>query len=222
MTPLNGRIIHGLPKRGSLSDAASFGRALAIMTRPAQNALVPTPGDVRLPAGPAIVRHWRMEDAPELTILADDRRVSRNLRDRFPYPYRLEDADRFLTMSTSMSPQTNFAIEVDGRVAGGIGYVLHSDVERVGAEVGYWLGVPFWGRGIVTAAVRAITVYAFATHPELERLYAVPFLTNPASARVLEKAGYRLEGILRRSAIKDGQVLDQWMYAILRDEAREA
>jgi RimJ/RimL family protein N-acetyltransferase len=179
-------------------------------------------GAVRLPAGVAVVRHWRMADASELAAQANDHRVSRNLRDRFPHPYGLEDAERFLSMSTSMSPQTNFALEVDGRVAGGIGYVLHGDIERIGAEVGYWLGVAFWGRGIVTAAVRAITAYAFATHPELERLWAVPFLTNPASARVLEKAGYRLEGIMRHSAIKDGQVVDQWMYAILRGEAARA
>jgi len=180
---------------------------------------VPEGGEpFRLQAGVAIVRHWRLEDAPELAVEANDRRVSRNLRDRFPHPYRLADAEKFLAMSTSMSPQTNFAIEVDGRIAGGIGYILHDDIERAGAEVGYWLGVPFWGRGIGTAAVRAITAYAFAAHPELERLFAVPFLSNPASARVLEKAGYRLEGIMRRSAIKDGRVLDQWMYALLRDE----
>lgn len=165
-----------------------------------------------------MVRHWRLEDAPELPAQAGDRRVSCNMRDLFPHPYGLDDARRFLERSTTMSPQTNFAIEVDGRVAGGIGYVLHGDVERVGAEVGYWLGVEFWGRGIATAAVRAITAFAFAAHAELERLYAVPFATNAASARVLEKAGYRLEGTMRRSAIKDGRVLDQWLYAILRDE----
>ena len=179
-------------------------------------------GPVRFRAGMAVVRHWRLEDASQLPPLAGDRRVSGNMRDAFPYPYGLPEAERFLSMATAMSPQTYFAIEVDGRVAGGIGYVLHGDVERVGAEVGYWLGVEFWGRGLATAAVRAVTRFAFATHPELERVYAVPFASNPASARVLEKAGYLLEGTLRRSAIKDGRVLDQWMYAIVRAEVDDA
>jgi RimJ/RimL family protein N-acetyltransferase len=175
---------------------------------------------LELPAGLATLRPWRGEDAPELRQQADDRRVSSNLRDAFPHPYGPEDADRFIAMATAMAPQTFLAITVDGHVAGGIGYTLHTDVERVGAEVGYWLGAEFWGRGIATAAVRAVTAHAFATHSELERLYAVPFASNPASARVLQKAGYRLEGTLRRSAIKDGRVLDQWMYAVVREDLR--
>jgi RimJ/RimL family protein N-acetyltransferase len=140
------------------------------------------------------------------------------MRDAFPHPYGRAEAEAFLATATTMSPLTWFAIEFEGRVAGGIGYTLYEDVERIGAEVGYWLGVEFWGRGIATAAVRALTRHAFAAHPELRRLWAVPYATNPASARVLEKAGYRLEGTLRQSAIKEGRVLDQWMYAIVRDE----
>jgi len=164
------------------------------------------------------LRPWRTEDASELAELANDRRIWLNLRDAFPHPYGLEDAERFIARAVAMSPRTNFAIEVDDRIAGGIGYTLHTDVERVGAEVGYWLGVPFWGRGLATAAVLALTGLAFTAHPELRRLYAVPFSWNPASARVLEKCGYRREGTLRQNAIKDGQLLDQWMYAILREE----
>jgi RimJ/RimL family protein N-acetyltransferase len=175
------------------------------------------PGTMHLQAGVAVVRRWRTQDASEVARQADDRRVWINLRDAFPHPYHIEDAERFIAMATAMSPPTYFAIEVAGRAAGGIGYTLHSDVERVGAEVGYWLGAEFWGRGIATQAVRAVTELAFATHPELQRLYAVPFSWNPASARVLEKAGYLREGTLRRSAIKDGHVLDQWMYAIVRE-----
>jgi ribosomal-protein-alanine N-acetyltransferase len=174
---------------------------------------------MRLQAGIAVVRSWRREDARELAQQANDRRVWLNLRDAFPHPYGLSDAKRFISTAMAMSPQTNFAIEVDGRVAGGIGFRLHGDVERVGAEVGYWLGAEFWGRGVATAAVRAVTEHAFATHAELERLYAVPYASNAASVRVLEKAGYRAEGLLRRSAIKDGQVQDQWMYAMLREES---
>jgi RimJ/RimL family protein N-acetyltransferase len=168
-------------------------------------------------ADDVILRGWRMDDAEPLTAQANDRRIWLGLRDAFPHPYGLEDARRFI--ADVLEQQRHFfAIEVSGRVAGGIGHTLESDVERIGAEVGYWLGVEFWGRGIATAALRLLTARAFADHPELRRLWAVPYSSNPASARVLEKAGYRLEGTLRQSAIKDGRVLDQWMYAILRAE----
>jgi RimJ/RimL family protein N-acetyltransferase len=172
---------------------------------------------VRLVAGSTIVRGWEEADAEPVTLQANDRRVWRGLRDAFPHPYGIDDARRFIAKAREMSPQTFFAIEVAGRVAGGIGYTLHSDVERIGAEVGYWLGHEFWGQGIATAALRLLTAHAFQANPELRRLWAVPYATNAASARVLEKAGYTREGTLRRSAIKDGQILDQWMYAIVRE-----
>jgi RimJ/RimL family protein N-acetyltransferase len=171
---------------------------------------------MRLQAGPAVIRDWEAGDAAELARHANDRRIWLNLRDGFPHPYALDDAERFIAKVAAASPRTNFAIEVAGSAAGGIGYTVHVDVERVGAEIGYWLGVAHWGRGIATAALRAVTRHAFATHHELRRLYAVPYTWNPASARVLEKAGYRLEGTLRESVLKDGKILDQWMYAILR------
>jgi [ribosomal protein S5]-alanine N-acetyltransferase len=172
-----------------------------------------------LEAGPAILRTWRADDAPATARQANDRRVWLGLRDAFPHPYGVEDARRFIAMAQAMKPQTYFAIEVQGTVAGGIGYTLHADVERVGAEVGYWLGFEFWGRGLATVALRGLTQHAFRAQDELQRLFAVPYASNPASARVLTKAGYRCEGTLRRSAIKDGRVLDQWMYSILREEA---
>lgn len=142
------------------------------------------------------------------------------MRDAFPHPYGIHDAERFIEMARRKSPPSFLAIEFSGRIAGGIGYSVHTDVERVGAEVGYWLGHEFWGRGIATAGLRALTARAFRAHEELRRLYAVPFATNPASARVLQKAGYRCEGTLRQSVVKDGRILDQWMYAILREEWR--
>jgi ribosomal-protein-alanine N-acetyltransferase len=174
---------------------------------------------VSLAAGPAIVREWQPEDVPGLATQANDRRVWLGLRDAFPHPYGVEDAQRFIAMAMAKTPPTFLAITVAGAVAGGIGYTLHGDVERIGAEVGYWLGVEFWGKGIATAALRAVTHHAFAVHPELRRLYAVPYASNTASARVLAKAGYRFEGTLRESALKDGRVLDQGMYSILRSEA---
>jgi ribosomal-protein-alanine N-acetyltransferase len=173
---------------------------------------------ISLRAGAVVVRDWREADAAELARQADDRRIWLGLRDVFPHPYTIDDARVFIGLAMGMSPRTFLAIEVDGRVAGGIGYVLKTDVERVGAEVGYWVGHEFWGRGVATTAVRLLTRHAFEARPELRRLYAMPFATNTASARVLEKAGYIREAVLRQSVIKDGHVLDQFMYAILRDE----
>jgi RimJ/RimL family protein N-acetyltransferase len=165
-----------------------------------------------------VVRNWRPEDAPSLARHANDRRIWLNMRDAFPCPYSLAAADAFLALVAGMSPVTYFAIAVDECAVGGIGYTLHEDVERISAEIGYWLGTTFWGRGIMTAALGAVTAYAFRHHQELRRLYAVPYAWNAASMRVLEKAGYRLEGRMRQSAIKDGRVIDQMLYARLRDE----
>jgi ribosomal-protein-alanine N-acetyltransferase len=163
-----------------------------------------------------VIRDWREEDAQELATQANDRRVWLGLRDAFPHPYGIDDAKAFIGMAMGMSPRTFLAIEVNGRVAGGIGYVLKTDVERISAEVGYWLGHEYWGRGIATTAVRLLTRHAFEQRPELRRLYATPFANNLGSARVLEKAGYVREAVLRQSVIKDGQVLDQVVYARLR------
>jgi RimJ/RimL family protein N-acetyltransferase len=173
---------------------------------------------VELRSGSILVRQWEEADVESLSAQANDRAVWLGLRDAFPHPYSLDDARRYIATARQRSRQSSFAIEAAGRLAGGIGYTEHPDVERIGAEVGYWLGREFWGRGIATAALRLVTEHAFRVNPELRRLWAVPYSSNPASARVLEKAGYRREGTLRQSAIKDGRVLDQWMYAILRDE----
>jgi RimJ/RimL family protein N-acetyltransferase len=158
-----------------------------------------------------LVRAWRPDDAEALTRHANNLHVARQLRDRFPHPYTRVDAISFLK-STAAALPTNLAIEVDGEAAGGIGFVRGSDVERFGAEIGYWLGESFWGRGIVTEALVLVTDYAFETFNIL-RLFALPFADNVASIRVLEKAGYVREGLLRSSCVKYGQRRDQALYA---------
>jgi ribosomal-protein-alanine N-acetyltransferase len=164
-----------------------------------------------------IVRSWTNEDLASLVRHADNRKIWLNLRDRFPYPYTRRDGRDFIHLARSQRPETMFAIEVDGEAAGGIGFVPHIDVERVSAEIGYWLGEPFWGRGIVTEALAAVTRYAIETH-HLTRVFALPYARNAASCRVLEKAGYVLEARLRRSAIKDGAIIDQMQYAFVAPE----
>jgi len=160
------------------------------------------------------VRSWRTSDVDALVRHANNRKIWMNLRDAFPHPYRQHHARDYIRTTLDRRPETSFAIAVDGEAAGGIGYVLHPDVERVSSEIGYWLGEAFWGRGIATEAVRAVTPYAMATH-SLTRVYAVPFAWNVASCRVLEKAGYVLEARLRNSAIKDGRLTDQLQYAFI-------
>ena len=163
------------------------------------------------------VRSHRVEDAESLARYANNRNVSRNLRDAFPYPYTLADAQQWLEHAMERTPESNFAIASPDEVIGGIGLTFGSDVHRRSAEVGYWLGEPFWGRGIATAALRAVTDYAFAEH-DLVRLHAGVYEWNPASVRVLEKAGYVFEGRLRKSVTKDGQTIDQLLYARIREE----
>jgi RimJ/RimL family protein N-acetyltransferase len=162
------------------------------------------------------VRSWREDDAPSLARQANNRRVWVNLRDRFPHPYTSDDAARFLAWVLAERPETNFAIAVGDEAVGAIGYEIQPDVHRISAEIGFWLGEAYWGRGIMTEALRAVTEHAFHTH-NLHRLFAGVFEWNPASMRVLEKAGYAREAILRKSAIKDGRIIDQVQYAIVRE-----
>jgi RimJ/RimL family protein N-acetyltransferase len=167
------------------------------------------------------LREVRAADAPSLARHANDRRIWLNLRDAFPHPYTVVDGERFVAHARSLEPRCHLVIAVEDEAVGVVGIRPLTDVERVGAEIGYWLGTAHWGRGITTAALRAATGHFLATRPALQRLFALPFADNAASCRVLEKAGYRLEGRLRRSAVKDGRVLDQLLYAITREEAAD-
>jgi ribosomal-protein-alanine N-acetyltransferase len=160
------------------------------------------------------VRSWRKSDAESLAFHANNRQVWINLRDRFPHPYTLADARDFIQKVRAGTRETNFTIAVEGFAVGGIGFSLREDVERVSAEIGYWLGEAYWGRGITTVALAAVTAHAIQAH-DLTRVYALPFEGNAASCRVLEKAGYVCEGRMRRSAIKVGRVVDQLLYAFV-------
>ncbi|SFF23742.1 GNAT family N-acetyltransferase [Spirosoma endophyticum] len=160
------------------------------------------------------IRSWQESDALNLADYANDKEIWLNLRDRFPYPYTATDAADWVTFAIGVQPETNFAIAINGKAVGGIGLILGEDIQRCSAEVGYWLGRAYWGKGIISEALIAFTAYAFRRF-ELTRLYAVPYLRNPASMRVLEKAGYQYEGTMRQSAIKDKEVLDPALYAFV-------
>jgi [ribosomal protein S5]-alanine N-acetyltransferase len=173
-------------------------------------------GRMELHSPQCIVRSYRVTDAPSLTRHGNNRKVWLNLRDRFPHPFEEQGCVEYITRGLQSPVEASFAIDVGGAAIGGISLHLGTDIERVGAEMGYWIGEEFWGRGIASAAIKLVTAHAF-TDLGLLRVFAVPFTTNAASCRALEKAGYQREGTLRRSAIKDGRVLDQHLYAAVRD-----
>jgi RimJ/RimL family protein N-acetyltransferase len=167
---------------------------------------------VRIDLGSCRVRDIEPADAEPMSRHGNNRKIWLQLRDRFPHPYSRQDAEAFVSGVMAQTPRTIWAIEVDGEAVGTIGLVLGSDVERISAEIGYWLGESYWGRGIMTDVVRALTLEGVKQF-HLKRVFAVPFATNAPSCRVLENAGFVCEGRLRKSAIKDGQVLDQLLYA---------
>jgi [ribosomal protein S5]-alanine N-acetyltransferase len=167
---------------------------------------------MRIDCGSCILRGWRDDDRESLVRYANNRKVWRNLKDRFPHPYTDADAQAWLALSRTSPERTGWAIEVEGHAAGGIGLEPMQDVHARTAHIGYWLGEPFWGRGIATDAVRAASSDAFSRQAYL-RLEAPVFAWNPASMRVLEKCGYAREGVMRKSVFKDGELIDSVLYA---------
>jgi len=166
----------------------------------------------------ATFRSWRSTDVSALLRHAGNRTLWLNLKDRFPHPYTEDDAEEWIGMNHAvLGPTVNFAVDLDGEAVGGVGVELLDDVQSGTATVGYWIAEPFWGRGLATGALRFITEYSFETLP-VERLQASVFGWNPASARVLEKVGYRLEGRLRHAVLKDGQIGDLLIFGRLRTD----
>ena len=164
------------------------------------------------------VAYRSIHDAEELAAIADNIKIAGNLRDGFPFPYFLKDAENWLNLIlTENNPPRFFAITIDKRLAGSIGLISKPDIYRKNFEMGYFLSEKYWGRGIITSAVKAITSYAFREF-DIIRVYAEPFSDNTASRKVLEKAGFRLEAILKRNVIKNGIIKDSCIYAVLKDE----
>ena len=170
---------------------------------------------MQLDCGTCVIREWKRGDEWDLVQSANNPNVSRFLTDRFPNPYTLQDAYAWIDLNEAKRDNTNFAITVGGSVAGGIGYTLGAYETRLSATIGYWLAEPFWGRGITTAALRKLTEYAFQTHA-LRRISSVVMSPNAASMRVLEKAGYDREGVMRNAVIKHGEVYDLVLFSMVR------
>ena len=161
------------------------------------------------------LRPWRLDDAGSLARHANNRKVWLSLRDIFPHPYTIDDAHTFLKSVTNSEPVTLFCVEANGAAVGGIGIRIGVDVHRQTAELGYWLSEEFWRRGIMTEAVAAFSDFCFNNF-QLRRIYAEPFANNPASVRVLEKAGFTFEGRLKNNVLKDGKLFDSLIYARIK------
>jgi RimJ/RimL family protein N-acetyltransferase len=161
-----------------------------------------------------IVRPFRLTDKKSLAKHANNKNIADNLRDRFPHPYTEEDAEWFINFVLSDNdPVKNFVIEINGEASGAIGITPDEDVYRMNAEIGYWLGEHHWGKGIMTSVIKATVKYIFK-NLVIKRIYATPFVTTVASLRALEKAGFIKEATIKNGVIKNGRMLDYYIYSI--------
>ena len=162
------------------------------------------------------LRALRQEDADQIAQLINNHKILDNLRDSIPFPYLKSDALKFIELCGRLDPLRNFAIEYDGKFVGTIGLEQETDVYRLSGHLGYWLGEPYWGKGIASAAVDRMVEYGFHSL-ELIRIHACVFSFNKASQRVLEKNGFKLEGIFEKAVVKNNNVYDEYHYAKVRN-----
>ena len=158
-----------------------------------------------------VLREWKKSDSTALAKIANNKKIWDNVRDRLPYPYTEQDAKEWLALVKKQKIVTTFCIEADGELAGSIGFTLKEDVYRKSAEIGYFIGENFWGRGIATEAIRQLVDYIEKKF-DLVRIYAEVFEYNKASMKVLEKNGFYLESIRKKAAIKNNIVINDFVW----------
>jgi len=165
------------------------------------------------------IRKWELSDAKDLAAALSNKKVQDNLRDGLPYPYTEQDGKEFISamLSADENETFAFAITVDNTVTGSIGIFRQGNIHRQTAELGYYIAEEYWGKGIMTEAVKQICEYVFA-NSDIIRIYAEPFAYNIASCRVLEKVGFQYEGTLRSNAVKNSKVIDMKMYSLLKEK----
>jgi len=162
-----------------------------------------------------ILRPWNINDLDSLVSYANNPNIARNMTDMFPHPYSIENGKAFIANATKETPYHLLSIEVESKAAGGIGLHLQKDIFRKNAELGYWLAEPFWGKGIITRAIIQMSEYGFKTF-DIDRIFARPFGTNIASQKALQKAGFILEATFEKTFFKNGEYIDELVYAIRR------
>ena len=159
------------------------------------------------------LRPWNIDDLDSLVKYANNPRISDNLTNKFPSPYTRENGKNFIEFATKNDPVNIFTVDINGAACGGIGIHPQDDVYRKNAELGYWLAEPFWGNGIISNAIPQIVEYGFKNF-DITRIFARPYGTNAASKRVLEKAGFKLEAQFEKTFFKNGEFLDELIYAV--------
>lgn len=160
-----------------------------------------------------ILRNWQMDDLDSLLKYGNNFNIAKNMRNRFPHPYTIEAGTVFIKLFEKEDPQKVFAIEYQGGAIGAIGIFQQEDVYIKNAELGYWIGEPFWNKGLATEAVKAMINYGFKAF-EIERIYAAVFNYNDASKKVIEKAGFTIEAKLHNTIFKNGEFCDELIYSI--------
>ena len=165
------------------------------------------------------IRRWELSDARDLATALSNKKLQDNLRDGLPYPYTEQDGKEFISamLAANENDTFAFAITVNGKVIGSIGAFRQTNIHNKTAELGYYIAEEYWGKGIMTEAVKQLCDYVFS-HTDIIRIYAEPFSYNIGSCRVLEKAGFQYEGTLRSNALKNGNVLDMKMYSKLKTQ----
>ncbi len=164
------------------------------------------------------LRPWRMDDAEDLAAAINNPKVQNNLRDGLPYPYTEKDAEDFIGAMLHADPDRMFAfaVTVEDRMVGSIAVERGQNVHRLTGELGYYIAEPYWNRGLGASAVGQIVEYVFA-NSDIVRIYAEPYAYNTGSCRILEKNGFRLEGVMRKNAIKNGVFQDMKLYAVIKE-----
>ncbi len=165
------------------------------------------------------IRKWKLTDANDLAKAISNKKIQDNLRDGLPYPYTEQDATDYITamLSADKNDTFAFAVTINNKVIGSIGAFRQVNIHKQTAELGYYIAEEYWGRGIMTEAVKQLCEYVFSKS-DIIRIYAEPFAYNTASCRVLEKAGFQYEGTLRNNAVKNGKIISMKMYSILKDK----
>jgi len=163
------------------------------------------------------LKKWRLDYVKDIAKYANNKKIADNLRNAFPYPYTEDDAKRYINhcIIKEGDGQVCRAIVVDGEAVGSIGVFFRDDVYSKTAELGYWLAENFWCKGIMTRAIAQVCEMIFSEY-DVVRIYAEPFANNIGSRRVLEKAGFILEGIMKNSVFKNDTIQDSCMYAMLK------
>lgn len=163
------------------------------------------------------IREWKIEDKTELAKNLSNMNILNNLRDGLPYPYTEDDAEDFIRAMLSADKEKTFAfaITLDGKAIGSIGVFRQENIHFRTAEMGYYIGEEYWGNGYTTKAVKQACSFMFE-NTDIIRIFAAPFAHNTASCRVLEKAGFICEGVLKSNAYKNGNIVDMKLYALVK------